>query len=73
MKQVILGSILCLSGIILYGMNLIAASIYSGYGAIKTKEFGQQMIGSFPVVLSVILVVVGLAISILGLLRKGNS
>lgn len=72
MKQVILGSILCFSGIVLYGMRLIAASIYSGYGSIKNSEYGFQLVGKFPLVLASILFVVGLVISINGL-RSHND
>ncbi|AZK45136.1 hypothetical protein [Paenibacillus lentus] len=71
MKQVLLGSTLCLSGVVLYGMSLIAASIYTKYGAIHTKDFGNQMLGSFPIVLSIILFIAGIVISTIGL-RKDS-
>jgi|GEM_PF-4710604 hypothetical protein len=73
MKHVIFGSALCLSGIILYGMRMIAASIYSGYGAIKNAEYGFETVGALSLWFSVALFIIGLIIALYGILNNKDT
>ncbi|WP_129692228.1 phosphatase [Gottfriedia acidiceleris] len=71
MKNLIIGGIAVLSSILLYGMTLISASIYSlyltapDYGGGWNRNYGVfgtalEKVGIFPLLLSVIFFVIGI-------------
>lgn len=77
LKKVIIGAIGVLSSVILFGLSLVSASIYSFYlttsgGGGWTPNLGPfgtalKEIGAFPVILSVLFFLVGIYFIVMGI------